>query len=65
MGGHWMIAELIQYQDVHLYEALAILFNQVLRDGVPSSWNTLTLTSLYKKGPPEDPSNYQGIAVMP
>jgi hypothetical protein len=43
---------------------LCSLFNTWVEQGLPSSWNQLLLTSLYKKGSRVDPANYRGIAVM-
>jgi hypothetical protein len=44
----------------------AALFQHIVRhDDYPSTWCTTTLTPLFKgKGPPTDPNNYRGIAVM-
>ncbi len=47
-----------------IYSALATLFNAVRQSGPPPGWNTLTITSIHKRGDKHDPSNYRGIAVM-
>ena len=43
---------------------LTTLFNMISKKGIPIDWNTITVTSLHKKGPVNDPSNYRGLAVM-
>jgi hypothetical protein len=41
------------------------LFNVSLRTGqIPSSWRQCLLKPLFKKGQPNDPNNYRGIALL-
>lgn len=41
------------------------LFNKVLRtEVVPDDWSRAILTMIYKKGDPQDPGNYRGIALL-
>lgn len=65
LGDSWLFAELLQqHEHSGLYEALAHLFNVIISQGPPASWNRLTITSLHKKGAKSEPQNYRGISVM-
>ena len=65
LGASWLQAEFFQHhQHSGIYSALACLFNSVLQQGPPPSWNCLSVTSLHKKGDKLDPNNYRGILVM-
>ena len=60
-----MSADLLQHhQDPSLYQGLAYLFNRAFQEGFPSSWNTITIRNLFKKGDARDPANYRGLAIM-
>lgn len=44
---------------------LTFMFNHVCHCGLPSSWNSLKLTSLYKnKGDKQTAANYRGLCIM-
>ncbi len=43
---------------------IVFLFNCIVRCGMPSSFNILTITSLHKKGSIDDPNNFRGLSVM-
>ena len=43
---------------------LTLLFNSVLKIGLPKSWNVLSIVSLYKKGDPQVCGNYRGLSIM-
>lgn len=44
---------------------LSVVFNRILRDGVvPGEWTRIVLTMVFKRGSPEDPLNYRGIALL-
>lgn len=44
---------------------LCVLFNAWVEQGLPSTWTSLHLTSLFKnKGDRTIPSNYRGLSVM-
>lgn len=47
-----------------VYRALAATLDQVRTAGVPPAWNSLTVTSLHKRGSAAVAANYRGIAVM-
>lgn len=48
-----------------LVESLRMLFNYVGWTDVPTDWNTLKLSSLFKnKGSVMDPNMYRGLSVM-
>ena len=65
LGLMWLSPELLtQHQDTSLYTALAEVLNTAMAKGVPPHWNTLYLTSIFKKGDPHDAGNYRGISVM-
>ena len=65
LGTSWISPELLQHhRDTRFYDALALLLNQARTKGVPASWNTLHVTSIFKKGDPADANNYRGISVM-
>jgi hypothetical protein len=65
LGGSWLSAELLRNQsDRGIYRAIAVLLTTVCHRGIPPAWNRLTMSSIHKKGDPQVPSNYRGIAVM-
>jgi hypothetical protein len=43
---------------------LCEMFNTFAMKGIPAIWNKLIVTSLFKAGDQEDPSNYRGLSVM-
>lgn len=49
----------------NFYEFMSIFFNSLVCNGLPSAWNVLSLTSLFKnKGEKSCADNYRGLAVM-
>ena len=65
LGSSWLSPEiLVQHSDPAIYDALADVLNTAMTRGVPPHWNTLYLTSIFKKGDPHDAGNYRGISVM-
>ena len=46
-----------------LLEPLSLMYNSFMSVGkMPTSWKTATVTPIYKKGRPSDPSNYRPIS---
>lgn len=44
---------------------ILVLFNKILDSGVtPIKWSEIIMCMLHKKGDPEDPNNYRGIALV-
>ena len=65
LGSSWLSPALIaHHEDPSIYEALAAVLNIAMAKGVPPHWNTLFLTSIFKKGDPFHAGNYRGISVM-
>jgi hypothetical protein len=48
----------------HPTSGYIVIYNTAMAKGVPPHWNTLYLTSIFKKGDPHDAGNYRGISVM-
>jgi hypothetical protein len=65
LGESWLSPELLKSaQAPTLATTIAKLFNKISHTVAPERWNTLRVTSILKKGPPEDPTNYRGISIM-
>ena len=48
-----------------LLEPLKLLFNHILsKQSFPKSWSRGVVIPIYKKGDPDNPSNYQGITLI-
>ena len=58
------INEVIKNSISHTAPILARLFNHIEATAIfPSSWKSSFLVPLHKKGSPDDPDNYRGLAV--
>ena len=65
LGSCHLSAEVLKkLAGVGMADAIAFMFNCVVKGGTPASWNTLSIMSLYKKGSKLDPNNYRGLSVM-
>ena len=68
VGSSVFTPELLKYfvnDEYHSFsECLCTLFNTFAMKGIPLSWNSLLITSLFKKGDKADPGNYRGLSVM-
>lgn len=44
---------------------VCVLFNKIFELGVvPNDWHEIVMIMLHKKGPPDNPENYRGIALL-
>lgn len=65
-AGHDMIShKMLKMTCDTIVKPLQILFNRSLTEGIfPSLWKKAVVMPLFKKGPPEEPSNYRPISLL-
>lgn len=59
-----MRAEFLKVAADVLLPSLTILFNRFFAESFPSSLASAYLAPVFKKGDPQDPGNYRGIAII-
>ena len=65
-SGHDMVShKMLKMTCDPIFKPLQILFNRSLTEGIfPSLWKRAVVMPFFKKGPPEEPSNYGPISLL-